>query len=80
MAVEIQRKKELTSPQWETWQQFADDCQVYYNAVDNGPLPTPTSTNCLKIDQEYAPCSMKAFTFIPLHVVVYYILLVVHKD
>lgn len=52
MAVEIQRKKYNTSLQWETWQQFASDCQLYYNVVDNGPLPTPTSTNCLRITQE----------------------------
>jgi hypothetical protein len=52
-AVEVQRKTGDSSEQWETWQQFASSCQDYFNAVDNGPLPTATSTNCLKIIQEY---------------------------
>lgn len=52
MAVEVQRKRDNTSVQWETWQQFASDCQSYFNAVDNGPIPTPSSVNCLKISQK----------------------------
>ena len=53
MAVEIERQKDDGTFNWETWQQFADDCQVYFNTVDNGLLGTPTSVNCLKITPRY---------------------------
>ena len=53
MAVEIERQKDDGTFTWETWQQFADDCQVYFNTVDNGLLGTPTSVNCLKITPRY---------------------------
>ena len=49
MAVEIERQKDDGTFTWQTWQQFADDCQVYFNTVDNGPLATPTAVNCLKL-------------------------------
>ncbi|KAH3846719.1 hypothetical protein DPMN_089021 [Dreissena polymorpha] len=52
LAVEIQRKPDNKTVQWLPWQQFASNCQLYFNAVDNGPLPTPTSINCVKINQK----------------------------
>ena len=33
---------------WERWQLFADDCQTAFGLQNNGPLPTPTSVNCLQ--------------------------------
>ncbi|XP_052767673.1 usherin-like isoform X2 [Mya arenaria] len=63
MAVEIQRKPDNVSGQWLTWQQFASDCPLYFSAVNNGPLPTPTSTNCLKINQSPPDYSKGNITF-----------------
>ncbi|KAK7487113.1 hypothetical protein BaRGS_00021608, partial [Batillaria attramentaria] len=34
---------------WEPWQYYAEDCIVYFNLTNNGPLSAPDSVNCLRI-------------------------------
>jgi len=45
--VTIERRKDIQSP-WQPWQYYAEDCQMAFNKLNNGPLTTATDVNCLQ--------------------------------
>ncbi|XP_022099403.1 usherin-like isoform X2 [Acanthaster planci] len=46
-AVTISRRANDTAD-WEVWQYYADNCTTAFGMPNNGPLPLPTSINCLE--------------------------------
>ncbi|CAH1791583.1 unnamed protein product, partial [Owenia fusiformis] len=56
--VTIERRRTNTS-EWETWQLYAEDCQLAFGQPNNGPLETPTSTNCIQFPTNPAVPSSK---------------------
>ncbi|KAK3093068.1 hypothetical protein FSP39_010666 [Pinctada imbricata] len=36
------------SDDWNVWQMYAEDCLLYFSHVNNGPLATPQSVNCIQ--------------------------------
>ncbi|XP_041351149.1 usherin-like [Gigantopelta aegis] len=61
-AVIVERQYQGSST-WETWQLYADDCKTYFNITNNGPLPTPSSYNCLQFRTQNVPYSKGNITF-----------------
>ena len=51
MAVEIERQRNDGTLTWLTWQQFADDCMVYFGQPNNGLLGSPSAVNCLQLTE-----------------------------
>ncbi|XP_013386515.1 usherin-like [Lingula anatina] len=52
--VTIERKR-AGSPVWERWQLYASDCNAVFSLDNNGPLPSPTSVNCLQFGSSSLP-------------------------
>ncbi|XP_048258912.1 usherin-like [Haliotis rufescens] len=53
------------SDEWELWQLYADNCQTFFGQPNNGPLPQPTSVNCIQFGWggEQIPYSRGNITF-----------------